>query len=509
MLLCSSVAGDRRCRHRLHRHGPQPAGHRFTTENFARLSGDRRLLGVMQRPSSTSSARWPSSMSATGWSCRCPRRHCRSAPAPSSAPSGFPRMSPSVVYALLWSWVVAPPTRPAQPNARWNWPGAGRHEERRADDPDCARQRFHRSIVRHDHLHGAIRSIPEHLFHAARVDGAGELSIVRHVTLPAIRWQVSFVTLYQALSLLVSFEYIWLITDGGPFFDTTVWALYVYQRAFDNGQYAYGAALSLASSSSASRGAAPLALFRYACAPPEAADRGVMSVPRPRSQVPPASGSDLVVRRGAAADEEPAPVRFLVLGSLPILVPYLWLVTVAFSGRTGASTFVLWRTSPCSFPRSSLVAPAPHLRAEPLAAYHRDRARGRRRHPPRHLYRVLSAPRQLALPVEPGYCRHAQGSIRRRGEVPERVGRFRQFAISCLGPDADRGQRRHTCRLLPLALRFQGRAGYLKGLLVLHAFPAMTLIIPIFLMMYWIGLLDTIAGVILISPRSSCPSPSS
>ena len=42
------------------------------------------------------------------------------------------------------------------------------------------------------------------------------------MTLPAIRWQLSFVTLYQALSLLVSFEYIWLITDGGPFYDTTV-----------------------------------------------------------------------------------------------------------------------------------------------------------------------------------------------------------------------------------------------------------------------------------------------
>jgi inositol-phosphate transport system permease protein len=33
---------------------------------------------------------------------------------------------------------------------------------------------------------------------------------------------------------------------------------------------------------------------------------------------------------------------------------------------------------------------------------------------------------------------------------------------------------------------------------VLHAFPAMTLIIPIFLMMYWIGLLDTLTGVILV-----------
>ncbi|HLT01941.1 MAG TPA: hypothetical protein VK001_07170, partial [Geminicoccaceae bacterium] len=34
----------------------------------------------------------------------------------------------------------------------------------------------------------------------------------------------------------------------------------------------------------------------------------------------------------------------MALGALPILVPYLWLVTVAFSGRTGASTLVLWRT---------------------------------------------------------------------------------------------------------------------------------------------------------------------
>lgn len=91
----------------------------------------------------------------------------------------------------------------------------------------------------------AIRSIPDHLFHAARVDGAGELAIIRHVTLPAIRWQLSFVTIYQALALLVSFEYIWLITNGGPFYDTTVFALYVYRRAFENGQYAYGAALAL------------------------------------------------------------------------------------------------------------------------------------------------------------------------------------------------------------------------------------------------------------------------
>jgi len=91
----------------------------------------------------------------------------------------------------------------------------------------------------------AIRSIPEHLFHAARADGAGALAIVRHIVFPALRWPISYMTIHQTLSLLVSFEYILLITGGGPFFDTTVFSLYAYRRAFENGQYAYGAALSL------------------------------------------------------------------------------------------------------------------------------------------------------------------------------------------------------------------------------------------------------------------------
>ena len=159
----------------------------------------------------------------------------------------LPRMSPSVVYALLWTWVVAP-TDYGLLNQVLTALGLPLF--------DMKSQTPMLLIVLANGFIGAsfgliiftsaIRSIPEHLFHAARVDGAGELAIIRHVTLPAIRWQLSFVTLYQALSLLVSFEYIWLITDGGPFYDTTVWALYVYERAFGNGQYAYGAALSLA-----------------------------------------------------------------------------------------------------------------------------------------------------------------------------------------------------------------------------------------------------------------------
>lgn len=158
----------------------------------------------------------------------------------------LPRMSPSVVYALLWTWVVAPTDYGLlnQTLAAVGLPLV----DMKSDAPMVVvvlANGFVGASFGMIIFTSAIRSIPQHLFHAARVDGAGGLAIVRHVTLPAIRWQLSFVTLYQALALLVSFEYIWLITDGGPFYDTTVYALYVYNRAFGNGQYAYGAALAL------------------------------------------------------------------------------------------------------------------------------------------------------------------------------------------------------------------------------------------------------------------------
>jgi inositol-phosphate transport system permease protein len=159
----------------------------------------------------------------------------------------LPRMSPSVVYALLWTWMIDP--------TEFGLLNQFTHKILGLPLIDMMNQAPLVLIILINGFIGAsmgmivftsaIRAIPEHLFYAARCDGAGEWAIVWHITLPAIRWPLSFITVYQTLSLLVSFEYIWLVTDGGPFFDTTVYALYVYKRAFENGQYAYGAALAL------------------------------------------------------------------------------------------------------------------------------------------------------------------------------------------------------------------------------------------------------------------------
>lgn len=93
----------------------------------------------------------------------------------------------------------------------------------------------------------AIESIPKDLTMAAKVDGAGTWRIIRDVTMPQLKFPLLFVTAYQTLSLLVSFELILLLTDGGPgLFQTEVWALTSYNRAlgsyFGANQWASGAA---------------------------------------------------------------------------------------------------------------------------------------------------------------------------------------------------------------------------------------------------------------------------
>jgi inositol-phosphate transport system permease protein len=95
----------------------------------------------------------------------------------------------------------------------------------------------------------AIRAIPPDLFYASAVDGATTLQTVRRVVLPLLRWPIMFVTAYQTLSLLTSFEYILLLTDGGPgFYTTTVWSLHAYKLAlsqyFGNVEFGLGAAMA-------------------------------------------------------------------------------------------------------------------------------------------------------------------------------------------------------------------------------------------------------------------------
>ncbi|SDT51578.1 carbohydrate ABC transporter membrane protein 1, CUT1 family [Paenibacillaceae bacterium GAS479] len=158
----------------------------------------------------------------------------------------LPRISPPVVYILLWLWFFDPSQYGVLNSLRmiFDMPPANFL----ADQPMTA-------IVLANGLIGAsygmiifsaaIKSIPGDLFMAARVDGAAERSIIFDIIIPAVKWPLMFVTLWQLLSLLTSYEYILLLTKGGPLFETEVLALYSYHKAFQSFEYGYGSAVAL------------------------------------------------------------------------------------------------------------------------------------------------------------------------------------------------------------------------------------------------------------------------
>ena len=161
----------------------------------------------------------------------------------------LPRITPSVVYIVMWKRFVQTP-----PHGIINWFLGAFGVERQ---PYWLTEAPWLFVVLVNGFVGAsfgmiifasaIESIPKDLFTAAKVDGASSLQVIRDITLPMLRWPLLFVTTYQTLSLLVSFEYILLLTDGGPgLYKTEVWALTAYHRAlrtyFGGHAWGYGAA---------------------------------------------------------------------------------------------------------------------------------------------------------------------------------------------------------------------------------------------------------------------------
>jgi inositol-phosphate transport system permease protein len=194
---------------------------------------------------------------------------------------------------------------------------------------------------------------------------------------------------------------------------------------------------------------------------------------------------------------------FLIAVSLPIILPYFWLVTIAFSAKTGvAETAVLWRSTAVAVPTVIALWLA--------AAFAQNR---------RQMWvgmAVVAAIALIAFVLFVGRDLHAGNFIflwepdfasvvrSRVGEVKGAVqfpNVWHAFGNSVLIAGAQTAIVVTVASLAAYYLsrfQFPGRSAMLRSLLVLHAFPAMTLIVPMFLMLYWIGLLDTLAGVILV-----------
>ncbi len=88
----------------------------------------------------------------------------------------------------------------------------------------------------------AMQAIPPVLYDAAKIDGANRWQEFRHVTLPGIRPIVLFMFMMVAIWSFLAFDYIWLITQGGPGGASEVIATQLYKNAFQRFEAGYAAA---------------------------------------------------------------------------------------------------------------------------------------------------------------------------------------------------------------------------------------------------------------------------
>jgi inositol-phosphate transport system permease protein len=200
-------------------------------------------------------------------------------------------------------------------------------------------------------------------------------------------------------------------------------------------------------------------------------------------------------------------LAFLLIVSVPIILPYFWMVVISFTARTGGvSTDVLWTACAVIVPAVMiysvvhLMTPSPRVRTVAGA-----------------ILFVSSAALLAALVGEKLHFANYRflwrtniiEEIRTKatagGQFPSVWIAFRNSLALALS---------QTVIILAVAslagyyisrFAFRGREAFLQGMLVLHAFPAMTLIIPIFLILYWVGLLDTIIGVMLVLATIELP----
>lgn len=94
-------------------------------------------------------------------------------------------------------------------------------------------------------LLSALQSVPDELYEAGRIDGAGRLALFRHITLPGIRDTLALLAVLAFIYSTQQFTLIWLITGGGPVDATTTLAPAIYMQAFRFYNFPYAGAIAV------------------------------------------------------------------------------------------------------------------------------------------------------------------------------------------------------------------------------------------------------------------------
>lgn len=92
---------------------------------------------------------------------------------------------------------------------------------------------------------GGLSSIPDDLYEAAALEGAGPVQQFRRITFPLLKPFVNIAIVLNTIYVFNSFPIIWVMTQGGPANSTDILVTYLYKMAFRLGKLGEASAVSL------------------------------------------------------------------------------------------------------------------------------------------------------------------------------------------------------------------------------------------------------------------------
>ena len=91
----------------------------------------------------------------------------------------------------------------------------------------------------------SLMSVPQDLYEACDIDGAGFIQKHLNVTIPHIMPTIALVSTISTISAMKVFAEIYVMTKGGPLNSSKTIVYYIYERAFENLDLGYASALAV------------------------------------------------------------------------------------------------------------------------------------------------------------------------------------------------------------------------------------------------------------------------
>lgn len=91
----------------------------------------------------------------------------------------------------------------------------------------------------------ALRQVPVEQIEAARVEGATFFQTIRYVLLPGIRPTITLMMIMTVIWSFLVFDFVYILTQGGPAFSSEVLSTYAYRSAFYDLAVGKAAAISV------------------------------------------------------------------------------------------------------------------------------------------------------------------------------------------------------------------------------------------------------------------------